>query len=82
MSKSESSSSNVPVEGNKEKEIIRTLEEDDEFEDFPDDSKWSEEPNQTNNESNLWEEDWEDVDDQDEFTRRLREELKKALKGA
>ncbi len=64
-----------------EKNVIKTLEEDDEFEDFPeDDSKWS--SNNTNklSEQNLWEEDWDDDDGQDEVSNKLREELKKTIK--
>lgn len=57
--------------------IIKTLEEDDEFEEFPEDSKWLNEPNPHVNPSNLWEEDWDDDDNQDDFALRLREELAK-----
>ncbi|CUM63181.1 uncharacterized protein PRCAT00000749001 [Priceomyces carsonii] len=64
-----------------ENKVIKTLEEDDEFEDFPEDSKWSSEPNQAAP-SNLWEEDWDDDDNQDEFSQQLREELKKAQKSS
>lgn len=63
-----------------EQQVIKTLEEDDEFEDFPEDTNWSNEANPQLNPSNLWEEDWEDVDNQDDFTQKLREELKKAHK--
>lgn len=60
--------------------VIKTLEEDDEFEDFPEDEKWTNEPNPHINPANLWEQDWDDDDDQDEFSRTLREELKKTQK--
>lgn len=63
-----------------EDKIIKTLEEDDEFEDFPEDSNWSNESNQLLNSANLWEEDWDDDDVKDEFSEKLREELKKAQK--
>lgn len=61
------------------KDIKKTLEEDDEFEDFPVDS-WP--ASQTLKEStsadiNLWEEDWDDVEVDDDFTRELRAELEK-----
>lgn len=55
----------------------KTLEEEDEFEDFPVDS-W---PNSetvkeaTNVQTNLWEEDWDDVEVEDDFTKELKEEL-------
>lgn len=63
-----------------EKKIVKTLEEDDEFEDFPEDGKWSQKPTAHINPTSLWEESWEDEDNQDEFSVRLREELKKAKK--
>lgn len=63
-----------------EGKIIKTLEEDDEFEDFPEDSQWSSEPNPQLNSANLWEEDWDDDDAKDDFTDNLREELKKVPK--
>lgn len=63
-----------------EGKIIKTLEEDDEFEDFPEDSQWSSEPNPQLNSANLWEEDWDDDDAKDDFTDKLREELKKVPK--
>lgn len=63
-----------------EEKIIKTLEEDDEFEDFPEDAHWSGETNSKVNAANLWEEDWDDDDANDDFTEQLREELKKAQK--
>lgn len=65
-----------------EQKIIKTLEEDDEFEDFPEDSKWANEANPQHNVANLWDEDWDDDDNQDDFAQKLREELKKAQKPA
>lgn len=62
----------------KEEKIIKTLEEDDEFEDFPEDSHWASEPNSQLNAANLWEEDWDDDDAKDDFSQKLREELKRA----
>lgn len=63
-----------------DEKIIKTLEEDDEFEDFPEDSNWLQEPNQNINVASLWEEAWDDDDTKDDFSQRLREELKKAQK--
>ena len=63
-----------------QEKVIKTLEEDDEFEDFPEDAQWTNEPNPQLNSANLWEEDWDDDDANDEFTEKLREELKKAQK--
>lgn len=56
-----------------------SLEDDDEFEDFPVDTWQSSETMQNNKqiESNLWEEDWDDVEVDDDFTRALKEELDK-----
>lgn len=64
-----------------EEKVVRTLEEDDEFEDFPEDSQWTSEPNTQFNQSNLWEEDWDDDDTKDDFTEKLREELKNSKKN-
>jgi len=59
--------------------FVKRLEEDDEFEDFPQDT-WTADATvggQTS-ETRLWEESWEDHDDdKDDFTRRLKEELEK-----
>lgn len=63
-----------------ENKVIKTLEEDDEFEDFPEDSNWSSDSNPLLNSAHLWEEDWDDDDVKDEFSEKLREELKKAQK--
>lgn len=59
-----------------EQKIIKTLEEDDEFEDFPVNNKWSNLQDPQVNPNNLWEEDWDD-DHEDEFTQKLRQELLK-----
>lgn len=63
-----------------EQKIIKTLEEDDEFEDFPEDAQWTNEPNPQLNSASLWDEDWDDDEANDEFTEKLREELKKNQK--
>lgn len=51
-----------------EKKVIKSLEEDDdEFEDFPVDAKWTSTQDAQINPDNLWEEDWEDDDNEDDF---------------
>ncbi|QLG72056.1 hypothetical protein HG535_0C04100 [Zygotorulaspora mrakii] len=58
----------------------KTLEEDDEFEDFPLDTWPSEETlrETAGAQTNLWEEDWDDVEVDDGFTKELRAELEKS----
>lgn len=51
------------------------LEEDDEFEEF-DTEEWSEQQEDPNVEK-LWEEDWDDDQISDDFTKQLQAELKK-----
>lgn len=55
------------------------LEEDDEFEDFPVEDWPQEETEQGANGGNvhLWEESWDDDDASEDFSKQLREELKK-----
>lgn len=61
----------------KQEQPRRTLEEDDEFEDFPVDS-WNQEENLKETASaDLWEEDWDDVEVEDDFTKELKAELEK-----
>lgn len=72
-------SCNNGVQPTKEEEtVVKTLEEDDEFEDFPDDGKWTHEQNPQINPTSLWEEDWEDDDNEDEFSQNVRKELTKS----
>ncbi|KAL4989708.1 DSS1/SEM1 family-domain-containing protein [Aspergillus falconensis] len=56
------------------------LEEDDEFEDFPVDD-WpeneTEQATANGNNVHLWEESWDDDDAAEDFSKQLREELKK-----
>ncbi|KAI9371205.1 DSS1/SEM1 family-domain-containing protein [Aspergillus egyptiacus] len=56
------------------------LEEDDEFEDFPVDD-WSENETEqataNGNNVHLWEESWDDDDAAEDFSKQLKEELKK-----
>ncbi|KAM3162136.1 26S proteasome complex subunit SEM1 [Lachancea thermotolerans] len=62
-----------------EKEHKKTLEEDDEFEDFPVDT-WpdSETLREASDvQTNLWKEDWDDVEVDDDFTKELKAELQK-----
>jgi len=60
-----------------EKKPAASLEEDDEFEDFPVED-WSEEETQIpGGNTHLWEESWDDDDTNEDFAVQLREELKK-----
>ncbi|KIV89015.1 hypothetical protein PV10_08634 [Exophiala mesophila] len=53
------------------------LEEDDEFEDFPVED-WSQEDTEVpGGSSHLWEESWDDDDENEDFSKQLKEELKK-----
>ncbi|KAG5417325.1 hypothetical protein I9W82_004958 [Candida metapsilosis] len=64
-----------------EEQVIKSLEEDDEFEDFSDsDSSWVTDAKLK--EEALWEQDWDDDDNQDQFSQKLREELIKSQKPA
>lgn len=60
-----------------EKVHKQSLEEDDEFEDFPVDTWPIDESLRSvkNGQTNLWEEDWDDVEVDDDFTKELRAEL-------
>ncbi|KAG7194146.1 uncharacterized protein KQ657_004854 [Scheffersomyces spartinae] len=80
MSEKEASGASAPAD--EVKETIKTLEEDDEFEDFPEDTQWTNEPNPHLNAANLWEEDWDDDDNNDDFSLRLKAELKSSQKAA
>ncbi|KAF2428802.1 hypothetical protein EJ08DRAFT_735377 [Tothia fuscella] len=54
-----------------------TLEEDDEFEDFPAED-WAEEDTELpSGNQHLWEESWDDDETNDDFSKQLKEELKK-----
>lgn len=57
------------------------LEEDDEFEDFPVEDWSKEEAQVPGGTSHLWEESWDDDDENDDFSKALREELKKSQGG-
>ncbi|KAI9775971.1 MAG: 26S proteasome complex subunit [Geoglossum umbratile] len=67
------------TETNKEQQKpAATLEEDDEFEDFPLED-WDAEGAEVSGSGNahLWEESWDDDDSSEEFSAQLKEELKK-----
>lgn len=73
MSSEEKRAPEVAASKEIQDEFIKKLEEDDEFEDFPEDD-W-EDPQSANasHETHLWEESWEDHDDYtDDFTKKLR----------
>lgn len=53
------------------------LEEDDEFEDFPVEDWSQEDATVPGGTTHLWEESWDDDDENDDFSKALREELKK-----
>lgn len=61
-----------------QEELVKRLEDDDEFEDFPEDDWEDSETVGAAHKANLWEESWEDHDDlTDDFTARLRSEIEK-----
>jgi len=62
---------------------LGVLEEDDEFEEFTA-SDWKDEDTDVSRliqSGNLWEDNWDDDDVEDDFSKQLREELAKAGKG-
>jgi len=54
-----------------------TLEEDDEFEDFPVEDWTQEDTEVPGGTTHLWEESWDDDDENEDFSKQLKEELKK-----
>ena len=82
MSSTQAVNTTSQAKNEDESKVIKSLEIDDEFEDFPEDSKWNDQPNPQLNPTTLWEEDWDDAEAEDEFTAKLREELAKAQKSA
>lgn len=54
-----------------------TLEEDDEFEDFPVEDWTQEDTEVPGDNTHLWEESWDDDDTSEDFSAQLKEELKK-----
>lgn len=67
------------LETEEKPETFKVLEEDDEFEDFPADN-WDEleTVGAQNQEAKLWKEDWDDDDNADDFSAKLKTELAKA----
>ncbi|KAF5016340.1 hypothetical protein F66182_12009 [Fusarium sp. NRRL 66182] len=70
-----------------QKKTPQVLEEDDEFEDFPVED-WPQEETEQGQVSNanganthLWEESWDDDDESEDFSKQLKEEMKK-VEGA
>lgn len=70
---SEEVNKTTKVNKNVKKQILN---DDDEFEDFPVDS-WpnNETINETNLINNLWVENWDDIDVEDDFINKLKQEL-------
>ncbi|MCJ1332052.1 26S proteasome complex subunit [Thelotrema lepadinum] len=54
-----------------------TLEEDDEFEDFPVEDWGPEDTEVPGGNTHLWEESWDDDDTSEDFSKQLKEELEK-----
>lgn len=61
----------------KKKQIIKSLEEDDEFEDFQAEDWTQQETVGVEGQKALWVEDWDDNDVDDNFSKELKEELSK-----
>ncbi|GMM37950.1 hypothetical protein DASC09_052750 [Saccharomycopsis crataegensis] len=59
-----------------EKEV-QTLEEDDEFEDFQEETWLDEHDVGKQDQGKLWDEDWDDEDVEDDFAQQLKSELAK-----
>ncbi|TID21315.1 putative 26S proteasome complex subunit sem-1 [Venturia nashicola] len=75
-----SSAAKAPATDNtptKEQKPTAALEEDDEFEDFPAED-WPEEDTELpSGNQHLWEESWDDDDTNEDFSKQLKDELKK-----
>ncbi|KAJ6259137.1 putative 26S proteasome complex subunit sem-1 [Drechslerella dactyloides] len=72
-------SSGKPEDTKDPKTVKKMLEEDDEFEDFPAE-EWEEDETEVppgSGKANLWEESWDDDDLSEDFSKQLKEELKK-----
>ncbi|KAK5094039.1 26S proteasome complex subunit [Exophiala xenobiotica] len=79
--KLEPTKSNEPEPGKASKPVEKAaamLEEDDEFEDFPVEDWSQEDATVPGGTTHLWEESWDDDDENDDFSKALREELKKS----
>ncbi|CDO55623.1 similar to Saccharomyces cerevisiae YDR363W-A SEM1 Component of lid subcomplex of the 26S proteasome regulatory subunit [Geotrichum candidum] len=66
----------VNTDNKKPSKVLVSLEEDDEFEDFPIED-WDDNDTKLDGPETLWEEKWDDDDADDEFSIQLREELRK-----
>lgn len=79
MSSNETNSNSAKAGNDSQKVHKKTLEEEDEFEDFPVDTWPIDESlrGASNVQTNLWEEDWDDVEVDDDFTKELKAELEK-----
>ncbi|RJE24886.1 proteasome complex subunit Sem1 [Aspergillus sclerotialis] len=81
MSNTSQSKQDEPTQQSQQKPPV--LEEDDEFEDFPVEDWPAEEAEQASgsaangNNVHLWEESWDDDDTAEDFSKQLKEELKK-----
>ncbi|KAH3688849.1 hypothetical protein WICPIJ_000155 [Wickerhamomyces pijperi] len=68
-----SEQSTLPQEDiTKKQQVVQSLEEDDEFEDFKVDNWANESSNGEQKENALWEEDWDDNDLNDNFSKELK----------
>lgn len=68
-----SSSSDKPAQAQPQPDQVDLLEEDDEFEEFPAES-WTSKDQDAEDDA-LWEDNWDDETQDDEFTNKLRAEL-------
>ncbi|KAL2872071.1 proteasome regulatory particle lid subunit SEM1 [Aspergillus lucknowensis] len=83
MSNTQSQEKQAEASQQPQQQKATVLEEDDEFEDFPVDD-WSENETEqaagsaaNGNNVHLWEESWDDDDAAEDFSKQLKEELKK-----
>jgi len=76
-SASQTTSDGKPAVDKEEPKIMASLEEDDEFEDFPVEDWTQEEAEVPGDNTHLWEESWDDDDTSEDFSAQLKEELKK-----
>ncbi|KAB8291082.1 hypothetical protein EYC80_009770 [Monilinia laxa] len=70
-------STDKPTDATKDQKPATTLEEDDEFEDFPVENWTQEDTEVPGDNTHLWEESWDDDDTSEDFSAQLKEELKK-----
>ncbi|CRG85105.1 hypothetical protein PISL3812_02238 [Talaromyces islandicus] len=85
MSNPNTAETNVSEQPAQQKQNPPVLEEDDEFEDFPVEDWQQEETEQAQGSTtstngantHLWEESWDDDDESEDFSKQLKEEIKK-----